>query len=107
MAAVPSGAGLAGLDVLVVVEHVRGVILRLDLGEPQVGVVAVGLANSAGVIVGIEEVDVDARAVGLESLEESPGPPGLVRADRVVLVREPCGVDDEAKSTGRRNTPST
>jgi hypothetical protein len=86
-------ARCAGLDVLVAVEHVVGVVLRLDLGEPSVGVVALGLANSAGVIVGVEEVDVDAGAVGLESLEESPGPPGLRRADRVVLVREPYCID--------------
>jgi len=32
----------AGLDVLVVVEHVLGVVLRFDVGEAPVGVVAVG-----------------------------------------------------------------
>src|SRR5688572_32903540 len=65
----------AGLDVLVVVEGVVRVVLGLDLGESPVDLIAVGLSNPAGVVVGIKEVDVDAAsAVRLEGLEEPPRP---------------------------------
>src|SRR5262249_34135970 len=77
-------------DVLVVVEHIVRVVLGLDVGEPLVGV-AVGFANPAVVVVGVEEVDVDAGAVGLECVEESLGPSDLGCADGVALVREPYG----------------
>ena len=70
----------AGLDVLVVVEGVVRVVLGLDFGESPVDLIAVGLSNPAGVVVGIEEVDVDAAsAVRLEGLEEPPRPSGLGR----------------------------
>src|SRR5918995_7335901 len=60
-----------GLDVLVVMEGVVGVVLGLDLGEPPVDAIAVGLPNPARVVVGIKEVDVDAAsAVRLEGVEE-------------------------------------
>src|SRR5687767_3704901 len=50
----------------------------LDLGEPPVDRVPVGLSNPAGAVVRIEEVDVDAAsAVGLERLEEAPRPNAL------------------------------
>ena len=59
-----------GLDVLVVVEHVLGVVLGFHFGEPPVGVIAVGLADAARVVVGVEEVHVDAGTVGLQGVEE-------------------------------------
>jgi hypothetical protein len=60
----------AGLDVVVVVEGVVGVVRGLDFGESAIDVIAVGLSNPAGVVVGIKEVDVDAaRAVRFEGLE--------------------------------------
>src|SRR5262249_8590953 len=86
---------LAGLDVLVVVEHVLGVVFRFDVGEPPVRVVAVGLADAAGVVVGVEEVHVDAGGVGLEGGEELPGPRRLGGAGGVVLLGEPYRVDDD------------
>ena len=58
------------LDVLVVVEHVLGVVLGFHFGEPPVGVIAVGLADAARVVVGVEEVHVDAGTVGLQGVEE-------------------------------------
>jgi hypothetical protein len=48
------------MDVLVVVEGVVRVVLGLDFGESPVDLVAVGLPDPAGVVVGIKEVDVDA-----------------------------------------------
>src|SRR5262245_31706548 len=82
----------AGPDVLVVVEGVVGVVLGLDLGESPVDLIAVGLSNATGVVVGIKEVDVDAAsAVRLEGMEESPRPSGLGRGVLVGLVREPDG----------------
>jgi DNA-binding HxlR family transcriptional regulator len=60
----------AGLDVLVVVEHVLGVVLGFHLGEPPVRVVAVGLADAARVVVGVQEVHVDAGTVELQGVEE-------------------------------------
>jgi hypothetical protein len=86
---------LAGRDVLVVVEHVLRVVLRLHLGEPQLGVVAVGLADAARVVVGVKEIHVDAGTVGLEGGEEPSCPRGLRRPDGVVLLGEPCCVDDD------------
>jgi hypothetical protein len=62
-----------------VVEGVVGVVLGLDLGEPPVRVIAVGLSNAADVVVGVKEVDVDAGAVGLEGVQEPPRPRGLGR----------------------------
>src|SRR5919109_770317 len=77
-----------GADVLVVVEGVVGVVLGLDLGESPVDVIAVGLSNAAGVVVGIKEVDVDAvGAVGLEGPEEPPRPGGLGRGVLSGLLR--------------------
>ena len=56
-------------DVLVVVEGVVGVVRGLDLGESPVDLIAVGLSNPAGAVVGVEEVDVDAAgAVRLKGL---------------------------------------
>jgi hypothetical protein len=50
-----------------VVEGVVRVVLGLDFGESPVDLIAVGLSNPAGVVVGIKEVDVDAAsAVRLE-----------------------------------------
>ena len=86
----PGGpGGSAGLDVLVVVEGVVGVVLGLDLGESPVDLVAVGLSNPAGVVVGVEEVDVDAAgAVRFgRALEELPRPSGLGRGVLAGLVR--------------------
>jgi hypothetical protein len=79
-----------------VVKHVVGVVLGLDLGESPVGVIAVGLSNAAGVVVGVEEVDVDALgAVRFEGTEERPRPLPLGRADLVGLIGEPRCVDDD------------
>ena len=53
------------------VEDVVGVVPGLDLGEPPVGRIAVGRSNAAAVVVGIEEVDVDAaRAVRSKGFQE-------------------------------------
>jgi hypothetical protein len=49
----------AGLDVLVVVEGVVGVVVGLDFGESPVGLIAVGLSDPVGAVVRIEEVDSD------------------------------------------------
>ncbi len=58
--------------------------------------IAVGLSNPAGVVVGIQEVDVDAAGtVRLEGLEEPPRPSRLACAVLAGLVREPHGVDDD------------
>ena len=58
--------------------------------------IAVGLSNAAGVVVGIEEVDVDApRAVRLEGFEEPPRPSGLGSGVLGGLVREPHAFDDD------------
>jgi len=50
-----------------VVEHIGRVVLGLDLRESTVGVVAVGLSN-ADVVVGVEEVDVDAVPMSITML---------------------------------------
>jgi hypothetical protein len=72
----------AGADVLVVVEHIVGVVLGLDLGESPVDLIAIRLSHTTGVIVGVEEVDVDAlSAVRFEGTEERPRPLRLGRAD--------------------------
>ena len=64
------------------VEGVVGVVLGLDLGESLVNVIAVGLSNAAGVVVGIEEVDVAAvAAMRFEGFEEPARPRGLDRGD--------------------------
>src|SRR4029450_11217949 len=84
-----------GPDVLVVVEDVVGVVLGLDLGEPAVGVVAVRLADAAGVVVGVEKVHVDTGTVGLQGGEEGLGPRGLRGPDGVVLLGPPDRVDDD------------
>ena len=76
-------------------EHVVGVVLGFDLGQPPVGFVAVGLADTARIVVGVEEVDVDAGAVGLQGVEECSGPRGLRCPDGVVLLGEPDCVDDD------------
>ena len=76
-------------------EHVLGVVPRFHLGEPPVGVVAVSLADATRVVVGVEEVHVDTGTVGLEGGEESSCPRGLCRPDGIVLLGEPCGVDDD------------
>jgi hypothetical protein len=52
-------------------EHVPGVVCRLDLGEPPIGTVAVRLVNSAAIIIRIEDVDVDAGTVGLKRMKRS------------------------------------
>lgn len=84
------------LNVLVVVEGVVGGVFGLDLGESPVDVIAVRLPNAAAVVVGIEEVDVDAScAVRLEGLEEPPRPRSLSSGVLAGLVREPHGVDDD------------
>jgi hypothetical protein len=89
-----------GLDVLVVVEDVVRVVLGLDFGESPVDPIAVCLSNPAGVVVGIEEVDVDAAgAVRLEGLEEPPRPSGLGRGVLVGFLGEPHGVDDDVVSS--------
>src|SRR5262245_35707530 len=86
----------AGEDVLVVMEGVVRVVFGLDLGESPVDLIAVGLSNPVGVVVGIEEVDVDAAgAMRLEGLEEPTRPGGLGRGVLARLVREPDGVDDD------------
>ena len=59
-------------------EHVLGVVFGFHLDEPPVVGVAVGLADTARVVVGVEEVQVDAGAVGLQGVECSrpaPFPP--------------------------------
>ena len=76
-------------------EQVLGVVRRLDLSEPIVGVIAVGLAHSAGVVIGIEEVHIDVGAVRLEGSEKLPCPRPLGSADRVGLRGKPCRVDDD------------
>jgi hypothetical protein len=66
---------------LVVVEAVVRVVLGLDFGESPVDLIAVGVSNAAGVVVGIKEVDVDAASAGrLEALEEPPRAGVLGRA---------------------------
>src|SRR5262249_47772020 len=65
------------------------------VGGPAVRGVAVGLADAAGVVVGVEEVHVDAGAVGLEGGEELPRPRRLGGAGGVVLLGEPYRVDDD------------
>ncbi len=61
-----------------------------------VDVIAVGLSDAAGVVVGIKEVDVDAPgAVGLEGFEEPPRPSGLGVGVLAGLVREPHAFDDD------------
>jgi hypothetical protein len=75
-----------------VVEGVVRVVLGLDRVESPVGLIAVGLSNPAGVVVGIEEVDVDAGgAVWLEGFEESPRPRGLGCSELSGLFGEPRG----------------
>src|SRR6202008_461632 len=79
-----------GADVLVVVESVVGIVPGFDFGESPVDAIAVGLANAAIVVVGIQEVDVDAGgAMRLEGLEEPPRPGGLAGSALGGLVREP------------------
>jgi hypothetical protein len=56
-------------------------------------VIAVGLSNAAGAVVGIKEVDVHAGAVRLEGLEEPSRPRGLASGVLAGLVREPHAVD--------------
>src|SRR4029450_590202 len=86
-------------DVLVVVEGVVRVVLGLDLSESPVDVIAVGLSNAAGVVVGIKEVDVDAGgAMRLEGLQEPPRPGGLGSGVLAGLIREPHAVDDDVVS---------
>jgi DNA polymerase family A len=63
-------ARCGGLDVLVVVERVVGVVLGFHLGEPLVVGVAVGLADAARAVVGVQEVHIDAGSMGLEGVEE-------------------------------------
>ena len=78
------------------VEGVVGVVLGLDLGQSLVDVIAVGLSNAAGVVVGIKEVDVDAPgAVRLEGLEEPPCPSGLGRGVLGGLVGQAHAFDDD------------
>jgi hypothetical protein len=75
-----------------VVEGVVRVVLGLDRGESPVDLIAVGLSNPAGIVVGIEEVDVDAGgAVWLEGFEESPRPRGLGCSELSGLFGEPRG----------------
>ena len=63
------------------VEGVVRVVLGLDFGEPPVDLIAIGLANPAGVVVRIKEVDVDAAgAVRLQGFEEPPRPGGSAAA---------------------------
>ena len=64
-------AGSPGLLLLRWWNTVPGVVLGLDLGEPQAGVVAIGVAKLGCCIVGVEEVDVDAGG-GDGELAESP-----------------------------------
>ena len=56
------------------VEDIVGVVLGLHVNQPVVGGGAVGVADSVGVFVGAEEVDVDALAVAVEGGEEASGP---------------------------------
>src|SRR5262245_16273355 len=77
-------------------KDIVGVVPGLDLGEPAVDLISVRLSNPAGVVVGIEEVDVDAAgAVGLQGLEEPSRPGGFSRRALAGLVGEPHGVDDD------------
>ena len=88
------GAGVVELDVLVVVEHVLGVVLGFHFGEPPVRVVAVGLPDAARVIVGVEEVQ-NAGTVGLQGVEECSFAHAVsAGADGGVLFRGDC-VDDD------------
>jgi hypothetical protein len=79
----------------VVVEHVLGVVFGFHVGEPPVRIVAVGLADAARVIVGVEEVHVDAGTVGLQGVQEFSGPRGLRCPDGLVLLGEPGCVHDD------------
>src|SRR5687768_14253702 len=77
-------------------EGVVGVVLGFDLGEPSVDLVAIGLSNPAGVVVGIEKVDVyTGDAVRLECLEKPTYPGGLDRGVLGSLLRQPHAVDDD------------
>ena len=49
------------------VEDVLGVVRGLHFGQPPIRVVAVRLVDAAGVVVGVEEVHVDAGAMGLKA----------------------------------------
>ena len=71
-----------------------GVVFGFHLGESPVRAIAVGLADAARVVIGVEEVHIDAGTVGLESGEEFSCPRGLRRTNGGVLLGEPDGVDD-------------
>ena len=76
-------------------EGVVGVVLGLDRGELPVGVIAVRLSNAAGVIVGIEEVDVDAPCAMRLRASRNRRAQAVSRSALAGLVREPHGVDDD------------
>ena len=83
------------------VEDVVGVVRGLHVHQPFVDRVAVRLADSVGVFVATEEVDVDAFAEAAERGEEPPrpsgvpvaevlaGPPHTIEGDRVRRVPVP------------------
>jgi hypothetical protein len=74
-----------------VVEDVVGVVLGLHSRQPVVDGVPVRLANPAGLLVGAEEVDVDAVAEAVEGGEEAPRPGDVLVA--MALAGPPHGVE--------------
>src|SRR5574339_236114 len=68
------GARSARADVLVVVEDVVRVVRRLHIHQSIIDGVAIGLADSVGMLVAAQEVDVDAFAKAAERGEEFPRP---------------------------------
>jgi hypothetical protein len=57
-----------------VVEDVVGIVLAFHARQPVVDVVSVRLADPVRLLVGAEEVDVDAVAEAVEGGEEAPRP---------------------------------
>src|SRR6266540_13516 len=80
-------------DVLVVVEDVVGVVRGLHVHQPFVDGVAVRLADSVGVFVATEEVDVDAFPEPAEGGEEPPRPGGVPVAE--VLAGPPHTIEGD------------
>lgn len=74
------------VDVLVVVEDVRGVVAALHLGKTGIGLRGIGLADTGVAFVG-EEVRVDAATEVTDLGPEAFGP-GCMR-DAVILRRVP------------------
>src|SRR6266508_3531182 len=79
-------------NVLVVVEDVVGVVRGLHVHQPFVDGVAVRLADSVGVFVATEEVDVDAFPEPAEGGEEHPRPGGVPVAEVVAELGDVGGL---------------